>query len=47
VAGATLMEANLTGADLTGARMHGAYYDAHTRFPAGFDPRAHGAVLVK
>ena len=31
---------SLRGADLTGAR-----YDADTRWPRGFDPRAHGASL--
>src|SRR5262249_36183703 len=25
----------------------GARYDARTRWPAGFDPRAHGAVLIR
>jgi uncharacterized protein YjbI with pentapeptide repeats len=33
---------NLTGADMTGAR-----YDARTRWPAGYHPRLHGAVLVR
>jgi uncharacterized protein YjbI with pentapeptide repeats len=31
-----------TTTDLTGAR-----YDAQTRWPAGFDPRKHGAIPVK
>jgi hypothetical protein len=45
--GASLRSANLLGADLTGADLSqatliGARYDAHTRWPAGFDPRRHG-----
>lgn len=28
--------------DLTGAKFSGARYDVKTRFPSGFDPRAHG-----
>jgi hypothetical protein len=54
-----LTGADLTGADLTGARLavvvpemgpclsFGARYDKNTHWPAGFDPRKHGAVLVK
>jgi hypothetical protein len=30
------------GADITGAR-----YDGHTRWPSGFDPARHGAILVR
>jgi hypothetical protein len=53
----SLEGADLTGADLTGAvlekegfvpaRLHGARYDARTRWPEGFDPAQHGAVLVR
>jgi uncharacterized protein YjbI with pentapeptide repeats len=43
---AVLVGANLTGADLTGASLAWAIYDARTQWPAGFDPRAHGAVKV-
>jgi uncharacterized protein YjbI with pentapeptide repeats len=48
---AHLEEADLQGADLQGAildhaDLHGALYDRATRWSAGFDPRAHGAVLV-
>jgi hypothetical protein len=35
-------DARLDGADLTGA-----CYDTDTRWPAGFDPRTHGARLVE
>ena len=44
---ADLAGADLTGAKLAGARLEGAHYDSHTRWPAGFDPRQHGAMLVK
>jgi hypothetical protein len=37
----------LQGAKLRGAKLHGALYDSHTRWPHGFDPRRHGAVLRK
>src|SRR5438094_10153551 len=40
--GAKLRGATLTGADLTGAR-----YDVRTRWPKGFDPLQHGAILVR
>jgi hypothetical protein len=36
----------LTLANLTHAGLRGARYDRATRWPAGFDPRAHGAILV-
>ena len=39
--GASLYEANLSGADLCGA-----CYNANTLWPEGFDPEAAGAVLV-
>jgi hypothetical protein len=50
--GADLREADLAGADLRGAMMKGAVltgarYDPHTRWPEGFDPQRHGAILVK
>ena len=38
---AKLRGVTLTGADLTGAR-----YDHLTRWPAGFDPARHGAILT-
>jgi uncharacterized protein YjbI with pentapeptide repeats len=43
--GADLAGADLKGAKLEGARLDGAHYDAHTRWPAGFDPRQHGLTL--
>jgi len=43
---ANLVGADLHGADLTAAQLAGARYDGRTRWPAGFDPREHGAVLV-
>jgi hypothetical protein len=43
---ADLRRADLRGANLTGADLKGAHYDAFTRWPAGFDPRRHGAVKV-
>ncbi len=44
-------DADLRGADLTNAGLKdtiltGAKYNARTKWPAGFDPKAHGAVLV-
>jgi hypothetical protein len=55
--GTSLAGAELTGADLTKATLDkngfepaeltGARYDARTRWPKGFDPRQHGALLVK
>ena len=49
--------ANLSGADLRGVDLRGATfeqvtvtdakYDADTQWPPGFDPQAHGAVLVE
>jgi hypothetical protein len=45
-AGAWLREADLTGADLTGANLSHTRYDAGTQWPLGYDPQAHGAVLV-
>ena len=40
--GSDLTDANLQNADLRGAR-----YDRHTRWPSGFDPRPHGAILMQ
>jgi hypothetical protein len=49
--GADLQEANLRAADfwdadLRGVKLAGAQYDARTRWPEGFDPLDHGAILV-
>lgn len=44
--GADLAGADLRGANLRGAILTDARYDAATRWPADFDPRAHGALLV-
>ena len=44
---ADLRGANLRGADLTDAALDGAKYDLQTKWPAGFDPQAAGAVLVE
>jgi hypothetical protein len=46
MADANLRGANLKGAHLDSAVLEGARYDRHTCWPAGFDPHAHGAVLV-
>jgi hypothetical protein len=50
--GADLHDADLAGADLRGARLKGAVltgarYDSHTRWPGGFNPQRHGAILVQ
>ena len=42
-----LRDADLTDTDLTGANLLGSSYNCHTRWPEGFDPIKHGAVLVK
>jgi hypothetical protein len=47
-----LSDTDLRGVDLSAANLGGAYlvgarYDLHTRWPDGFDPRAHGAMLVE
>ncbi len=44
-------EARIIGADFTGAEfilcnLEGAVFDATTRWPDGFDPIAHGAILI-
>jgi uncharacterized protein YjbI with pentapeptide repeats len=44
---ANLRGANLSDADLSGSILAGAVYDAHTRWPEGFDPVTAGAVLVR
>ena len=48
--GADLREADLRDANLRGANLYGAdldaKYNADTRWPEGFDPKAAGAVLV-
>jgi hypothetical protein len=41
---AVLFRADLSGTDLTGANLEGAYYDASTTWPEGFDPSEAGAV---
>jgi uncharacterized protein YjbI with pentapeptide repeats len=48
---ADLGEADLDGADLRDAKLQGvnlkgASYTDRTRWPAGFDPRTHGAVTI-
>jgi uncharacterized protein YjbI with pentapeptide repeats len=52
LAGATLTQADLCRANLCNvylreANLRGARYDDATRWPAGFDPEAHGAVRVR
>ena len=38
--------ADLRGANLMGANLDGVQYDAHTRWPKGFEPQRHGAMRV-
>jgi uncharacterized protein YjbI with pentapeptide repeats len=38
---------NTQGARFSGALLIGAIYDAHTRWPKGFDPLKHGAIPEK
>ena len=45
--GALLYTTNLTGANLAGADLTGARYDIWTRWPSGFDPAEHGAILMR
>ena len=45
--GASLSGADVTGADLFKADLREAKYNANTKWPEGFDPKAAGAVLVK
>lgn len=42
---AVLHGADLTGANLTHVKLAGARYNSATRWPAGFDPSAGGAIL--
>ena len=44
---ALLHGADLTAPDLAGADLRDATFDRHTRWPAGFDPRAAGARSVE
>jgi Pentapeptide repeats (8 copies) len=44
---ANLRAADFWNADLRDAKVAGAQYDAQTRWPEGFDPRNHGAILVR
>jgi uncharacterized protein YjbI with pentapeptide repeats len=44
---AKLQGAILTGADLAKADLTGTLYDAHTRWPDGYDPQKQGALLVR
>jgi hypothetical protein len=44
---ARLRGCNFSEARLTGADLRGAIFDRFTRWPAGFDPQAHGARLVR
>ena len=39
--------ADLSGAKLLGLKLRGARYNVSSRWPGGYDPRRHGAVLVK
>ena len=43
LSGADLRGADLSGANLLGTDLSGALYNSRTIWPAGFDPRAHGA----
>jgi hypothetical protein len=45
LAAADLAGADLTATELTGAHLEGATYDARTKWPVGFDPHRHGAIL--
>ena len=42
-----ILGTNLTGADLIGADLTGARCNHRTRWPDGFDPVKHGALLVR
>lgn len=46
LARANLAYAKLDGALLEGTILTGALYNKRTRWPAGFDPQARGAVLL-
>jgi hypothetical protein len=45
--GTDLRHTDLSGTKLRSAKLRGARYDAHTCWPAGFDPAKHGAVRVR
>jgi hypothetical protein len=45
--GANLRETDLRWARLRGVKLRGARYNVRTRWPKGFDPRRHGAVLAR
>lgn len=47
LANSQLTDANLQGANLTGVNLQGAFFNRKTRWPAGFDPAAHGAGMVE
>jgi uncharacterized protein YjbI with pentapeptide repeats len=47
LAGAWLGNADLDEVELEGAILRGAAYDCYTRWPAGFDPKAAGAMLLE
>jgi uncharacterized protein YjbI with pentapeptide repeats len=47
LAGAMLTGADVTHANVTGAQFGGACYDAHTRWPTGFQTQQHGAGRVR
>jgi uncharacterized protein YjbI with pentapeptide repeats len=38
--------ADFSGANLRGTKFRDAWYDSHTRFPPGFDPKANGMIEV-
>jgi hypothetical protein len=42
--GAALFRADFSEATLTGANLEGAFYDADTLWPEGFDPATTGAI---
>ena len=46
LADANLADANLNHANLRNANLHNAKYNTDTKWPEGFDPQAHGAILV-
>lgn len=43
---ADLRGASLLGANLSGVDLRGALYDATTKWPSGFNPKAAGAILA-
>jgi len=44
---ANLERANLEGAYLVGVNLEGAKYSTDTKWPDGFDPKSHGAILIE